>query len=228
MAWITSANVACGGHAGDVGTMRATVRAALHHGVAVGAHPAYPDRDRFGRVEIAMSASEIEDAVASQIEALRAVAAEEGATVVHVKPHGALYHAAMRRREVALAVARGAARVDTELVLVGQAGAPAIEIWRSLGFHGVGEAFADRRYEPDGTLRSRDVPGAVITDPAEAAAQAVRIARGEGVACSDGSTFLVSAGTICVHGDTPRAEAIVEEVRAALNRGGFSVLPMGT
>jgi UPF0271 protein len=210
MEQITSANIACGGHAGDEGTMERTIRLALERGVNIGAHPGYPDRANFGRLEIAMSEDDIEDTVAWQIGRLEAVAARLGATIVHVKPHGALYNVAVRNRAVAraigLAVRQGSKQLAGGIAcptLFGLAGSPMLEVWRGMGLRVAAEGFADRRYEADGTLRSRKLPGALITDPAEAAAQAVRLAR-EGVE------------TICVHGDTPGAPNILEACRRAL------------
>jgi len=204
MEHISSANIACGGHAGDEATMERTVRLALAGGVRIGAHPGYPDRANFGRVEVAMTAAEIERTVREQIERLDAVVRRLGGEIVHVKPHGALYNVAVRNEEVARAIARGAAAWNPRTTLFGLAGSRMLEVWREMRCAVAGEGFADRRYEPDGTLRSRKFPDALITDPREAAAQAVRLAR-EG-----------KAQTICVHGDTPGAVAILKACRQAL------------
>ncbi|MBZ5723416.1 MAG: LamB/YcsF family protein [Acidobacteriia bacterium] len=204
MEHISSANIACGGHAGDEATMERTVRLALERGVAIGAHPGYPDRANFGRVEMPMAAGEIERTVREQIERLEAVVRRLGAAIVHVKPHGALYNVAVRNAEVARAIGHGVAGWNPHTTLFGLAGSPMLEVWRGMGLAVAGEGFADRRYEPDGTLRSRRLPGALITDPQEAAAQALRLAR-EG-----------NAQTICVHGDTPGAVAILKACRQAL------------
>ncbi|MGA2273999.1 MAG: 5-oxoprolinase subunit PxpA [Bryobacteraceae bacterium] len=204
MEQITSANIACGGHAGDEGAMERTIRLAMKRGVNVGAHPGYPDRANFGRIEIAMSEEEIEDTVAWQIGRLEAVADRLGATIVHVKPHGALYNAAVHNRAVARAIGAGVRRWNPRAVVFGFARSPMLEVWRGMGLRVAAEGFADRRYEADGTLRSRKFPGALITDPAAAAEQAVRLAREGGVE------------TICVHGDTPGAADILEACRRAL------------
>jgi UPF0271 protein len=201
---ITSANIACGGHAGDESTMERTARLALARGVRIGAHPGYPDRANFGRVEIPMPAAEIERTVLEQIERLDAVVRRLGAAIVHVKPHGALYNVAVRNEEVARAIAHGVARWNPRVTLFGLAGSPMLDVWRAMGMAVAAEAFADRRYEADGTLRSRRFPDALITDPREAAAQALRFAR-EG-----------KAQTICVHGDTPGAIEILKACREAL------------
>ena len=204
MQYITSANIACGGHAGDEQTMERTVRMALAHGVHIGAHPGYPDRENFGRLEIDMTADAIAEMVHRQIGRLHTVVLRIGGAIVHVKPHGALYNVAVKNAQVARAIAAGVARWNAGVTIFGLAGSPMLDVWRSMGMKVAGEAFADRRYEPDGTLRSRQFPDALITDPAAAAAQAVRFAR-EG-----------QAETVCVHGDTPGAVAILKACHEAL------------
>jgi UPF0271 protein len=204
MEFVTSANIACGGHAGDEGAMARTIRLALGRGVRIGAHPGYPDRENFGRVKLTMSPPEIERSVGGQIERLAAVAAALGARIVHVKPHGALYNVAASDGEAARAIGRAVAAWNPAAVLFGLAGSRALEVWREMGLQAAGEAFADRRYEADGTLRARTFSDALITDPPAAAAQAVRLARAGNVQ------------TICVHGDTPGAAAILKACREAL------------
>ncbi len=175
MRYITSANVACGGHAGNEQTMQQTLAAARQLGVAAGAHPGYPDRANFGRVESALSPAEIEASVHDQIVSLAKVAESLDMRLVHVKPHGALYHAAGKNREVALAIGRAVKAIDLRFIMVGQAGSPALEAWHSMGLRCAAEAFADRAYEPDGTLRKRTLPGALLDEPARAARQALDI-----------------------------------------------------
>jgi len=204
MAYVTSANIACGAHAGDLATMERTARLALERGVRIGAHPGYPDRENFGRLELAITAEAIAQTVYEQIQLLAGVVTRLGGVVAYVKPHGALYNVAVHNRQVAQAIAQGAARWNGGTTLFGLAGSPMLDVWREMGMRVAGEAFADRRYEADGTLRSRKLPGALITDPAEAAAQAVRLAEGG------------LAETICVHGDTPGAVAILKACREAL------------
>jgi UPF0271 protein len=204
MEHITSANIACGGHAGDEATMERTARLALQRGVRIGAHPGYPDRANFGRIGLPMSPAAIALTVRLQIERLDTVVRRLGGEIVHVKPHGALYNVAVRNQEVARAIGDGVAQWNAGVPLFGLAGSPMLDVWRAMGLAVLEEAFADRRYEPDGALRSRKLPGALITDPREAAAQAVRLARGGAVR------------TICVHGDTPRAVAILQACREAL------------
>jgi 5-oxoprolinase (ATP-hydrolysing) subunit A len=205
MEYITSANIACGGHAGDESTMERTARLALARGVRIGAHPSYPDRANFGRVEIAMPAAEIEAAVREQIERLEQVVAKlGGGRITHVKAHGALYNVAARDKAVARAVGAAVAGWNAGAIVFGLAGSAALDVWRGMGLPIAAEAFADRRYEADGTLRSREFADALITDPAEAAAQALHFAR-EG-----------KVQTICVHGDTPGAIALLKACREAL------------
>jgi len=204
MEYITSANIACGGHAGDDETMERTARLAIARGVNIGAHPGYPDRENFGRVAMPMGAAAIAATVTEQIERLDAVTRRLGARIVHVKPHGALYNVAVRDSAVARAIGEGVAAWSRGVTLFGLAGSPMLEVWRRMGLAVAGEGFADRRYEPDGTLRSRQFPDALITDPAAAAAQAVQFARA-GI-----------ARTICVHGDTPGAVAILKACSEAL------------
>ena len=223
MRYITSANIACGGHAGDEHTMRETVAAAKKLNVAVGAHPGYPDRANFGRVESSLSMSEIEATVREQIGSLVEVAASLGTTVTHVKPHGALYHAAHKSREIAQVIARAAQAVNAKLIMVGQAGSPALAVWRSMGLRCAAEAFADRAYEPDGRLRKRSLPGALLHDPVRAAQQAVDIAVRRNVIAGDGSQLPVDANTICIHSDTPGSVAIAREVSQRLKAAGVSI-----
>jgi len=204
MQYITSANIACGGHAGDEASMERTARLALERGVRIGAHPGYPDRANFGRIEMAMTSAEIERTIQEQIERLEAVVRRLGAAIVHVKPHGAIYNVAVRNAEVARAIGNGVAKWNPRVPIFGLAASPMLDVWRRMGLTAMGEAFADRRYEPDGTLRSRKFADALITDPSQAAAQAVRLAR-EG-----------NAQTICVHGDTPGSVEILKAVREAL------------
>jgi len=204
MGQVRSANIACGGHAGNATSMERSVRLALAHGVRIGAHPGYPDRANFGRVEMTLTAEELADTVHRQILRLDGTVKRMGGKVVQVKPHGALYHAAARDEAVARAIGDGVARWNPRGAVIGLAGSPALEVWRGMGLRSLAEGFADRRYEPDGTLRSRSKAGALITDPRAAAAQAVRLAR-------DGK-----AQTICVHADTPRAVEILQACREAL------------
>jgi 5-oxoprolinase (ATP-hydrolysing) subunit A len=222
---ITSANIACGGHAGNESTMQQTLAAARELNVAVGAHPGYPDRANFGRVEMPLSPQEIEATVREQILSLVGEAEKLGMRIVHVKPHGALYHAA-RDRQVAEAIGRAAISVDPQLVMVGQAGSATLTYWHAMGLHCVGEAFADRAYERDGKLRSRNLPGALLDAPARAAQQALGIVLRHRATTHNGNELAINAETLCIHSDTPNAAAIAREVRNRLESAGVSVRPL--
>jgi 5-oxoprolinase (ATP-hydrolysing) subunit A len=220
---ISSANIACGGHAGDEQTMRITIEQALHHNVSVGAHPGYPDRANFGRLDLQMSPQQVADSVYAQLELLARIADSCGATVVHVKPHGALYNQAVKNRELAQAIAHGVARWRRNVVLVGLAGSPMLDVFRQAGFAVAAEAFADRRYEPDGTLRSRKFDDALIRDPIAAAQQALRLVERGTVVASDGSSVPIAAQTICIHGDTPGSVQIAAAVKQTLGEAGIKI-----
>jgi UPF0271 protein len=223
MPHLTSVSVACGGHAGDERTMRATIEQALRWKLAIGAHPGYADRANFGRVELHLPARQIADSVFEQVQRLAQVAAGCGAGVAYVKAHGALYNQAARDPAIARAIADGVARWRRDVVLVGLAGSLILEMFRAASFVAAAEAFADRRYEPDGTLRSRKFADALILDPAEAAEQALRIAeRGSVIAC-DAAEVPVPAQTICIHGDTPGAPKIAAAVAKALRQAGIAL-----
>jgi len=226
---ITSANVACGGHAGDAQMMRATIEQALRAGIAVGAHPGYPDRANFGRLELKLSPEALADSVCRQVRTLAEIAADCGASLVHVKPHGALYNQAVKERSLAGAIASGVAQARSESssglsplpILVGLAGSPMLEVFRHAGFPVAAEAFADRRYEPDGTLRSRKFDDALVRDPTEAARQALSIAQRGIVIAHDGTEVHLTAQTICIHGDTPGAARIAAVVVQKLREAGI-------
>lgn len=220
---ITSANIACGGHAGDEHTMRTTIEQALKHRVAIGAHPGYADKENFGRLELKIPPAAIADSIYEQVRALAKVAAQCGATVIHVKPHGALYNQAVKNRELAQAIAQGVARWSMQVVLVGLAGSLMLDVFREAGFPVAAEAFADRLYEPDGTLHSRKFDDALIRDPAKAARQALHIAQRGAVIARDGSEVALAARTICIHGDTPGSTQIAAEVARTLRSAGIQL-----
>lgn len=226
MRYISSANIACGGHAGDAHTMQATVEQALRHKVAIGAHPGYEDRANFGRTELQLTQEEIADSVYNQLVTLQGIADKLGARIAHVKPHGALYNQAARHREVAHAIAEGVLRWRTDVMLVGLAGSHMLEEFRAAGFAVAAEAFADRRYEKDGSLRSRKFPDALLADPQQAAAQALQIAMQDQVTTMDNSTIPLRAQTICIHGDTPGAAAIAGQVLRTLAHAGCMVVSL--
>ena len=222
----TSVNVACGGHAGDAQTMQTTIEQAMRWKLAIGAHPGYPDRANFGRVELSLSPEAIADSVYQQVRALAEIAEHNDVSLTHVKPHGALYNQAVHNRQLAKAIAKGVARWKTDIVLVGLSGSPMLDVFRDAGFPVAAEAFADRRYESDGTLRSRKHEDALIHDPAEAARQALSIVEQGFVLARDGSKVAVSAQTICIHGDTPGAPQIAIAVAQTLRQAGVNLTPL--
>ena len=220
---VTSANIACGGHAGDPLVMRRTLRLCRELGVSAGAHPGYPDVQGFGRRALPMSPEEIAAHTLAQLGALDALARAEGVSLTHVKPHGALYNQAAARRDVADALAWAVAAFDRRLILVGLAGSHLIEAGRAAGLPVAREAFVDRAYEADGSLRARHLPGALIASIARSVEQALSIAlRGEVVA-HDGTRVSAQADTLCIHGDAPDAPARAEQVRRALEQAGVAV-----
>jgi len=220
---LTSVNIACGGHAGDEHTMKITIEQALRWTLALGAHPGYPDRANFGRLELQMAAETIADSVFEQVSTLAEVAARHGVNLVHVKPHGALYNQAAGNRVIAEAIAKGVARWRHDVVLMGLAGSQMLEVFRATGFTVAAEAFADRRYEPDGTLRSRKFDDALIRDPEEAGRQALNIVQRGTVIAWDGSEVAINAQTICIHGDTPGAPRIAAAVASTLRGAGITL-----
>lgn len=220
---VTSANIACGAHAGDPAVMRRTVQLARAHRVAVGAHPGFPDADGLGRRERHATVTEVESLIAYQVGALAGIAALEGVTLVHVKPHGALYNMAARDRALAEAIARAVAAVDRRLVLFGLAGSRLIEAGQALGLTVAEEVFADRVYQADGTLVPRDRPGAVIQDEREVVVRALRMVREGVVISSDGATVRLRVDTLCLHGDTPNAARLAKRLRQELEGAGIRV-----
>ena len=221
---VTSANVACGFHAGDPSVIDRTVARAARAGVAIGAHPSYYDLRGFGRREMRVPTSEVEADVVYQVGALVAFARAHGAPLTHVKPHGALYNQAADDAELAQAIARGVARVDRALVMVGLAGSLAMrEAAAASGLRFAAEAFVDRAYDAQGRLVPRSRPGAVTSDPAAAAAAALRLVRDRAVVSIEGREVAVLADTLCLHGDNPRALDVARAVRAALAGAGVSV-----
>jgi 5-oxoprolinase (ATP-hydrolysing) subunit A len=227
MPFLTSVNIACGGHAGNEPTMAATIEQAVRWKLSIGAHPGYADRANFGRIELNVSPDAVANSVFEQVQALANVAARYGAHIAHVKPHGALYNQAVSNRALAAAIAEGVARWRRDVVLVGLSGSPMLEVFRELGFAVAAEAFADRRYETDGTLRSRKFADALMRDPEEAARQAVSIAQNGSVIASDGSEVEVNARTICIHSDTPGAMEIAKTVANRLREAGVVLRAVG-
>jgi UPF0271 protein len=223
MALITSASIACGGHAGDEATMRAAVKLALKHGVVIGAHPGFADREYFGRRELNLSHEAISELVQAQVRALQKVAEKQSAVVRYVKPHGALYNLAARKLAVADVIARAVAGLDSRLTLYALSGS---ELFKAGKFHGLtvkGEVFADRTYQHDGTLTPRQRPDALIEDEERAVAQVLRMIREGCVQAVDGREVVVSADTLCLHGDGPRAVAFAKTLRAVLHAEAVEV-----
>jgi 5-oxoprolinase (ATP-hydrolysing) subunit A len=224
---LTSVNIACGGHAGDGQTMRTTIEQAQRWNLAIGAHPGYPDPENFGRLELKMSPQGVSDSIFEQVLTFAKIASNENAPVIHVKPHGALYNQAVRDLELARAIADGVARWSRKVVLMGLAGSQMLEVFRNAGFTVAAEAFADRRYEPDGSLRSRKFEDSLLRNPADAARQALRIVEQGSVIASDGSEVFLKAQTICIHGDTPGAPQIAAAVASTLRGAGVQLKPLG-
>jgi UPF0271 protein len=227
MTSITSANVAAGFHAGDPSVLRGTIRLAKLHGVAVGAHPGFPDLVGFGRRELHVTTQEAEDLVLYQIAAVAGVAAAEGVTLQHVKPHGALFNMAVRNAELAGAIAKAVALFDASLILFGLPGSEILEAGRAAGLRVAAEVFADRAYEPDGALASRRKAGSVIHDPEAVVARAIRMVKERTVVAIDGSIVPLEADTICVHGDTPGSDGLAAKIRAGLEAAGVIVRAIG-
>lgn len=227
MAHVSSVNIACGAHAGDPAVMRRTLRLAKQHGVASGAHPGFADLAGFGRREIPVTAADATDLVLWQLGALEAMARAEQVRLRHVKAHGALYNMAARDRALADAIARAIASVDPALIMFGLPGSPMIEAGRAAGLRVASEGFADRAYQPDGSLAPRSRPGAVIDDAAAVVTRAVRMACEGVVLTPEGAEVALRVDTICVHGDTPGAAELTRRIREALQAAGASVSPIG-
>jgi UPF0271 protein len=220
---VTSANGACGFHAGDPSVIRRTCRQAAAAGVVIGAHVGYRDLAGFGRRFLDIAPNELADDVVYQIGALQALAAAEGARVRYVKPHGGLYNAIVHHTAQAQAVVDAVKSVDPRLPIMGLPGSEVLRLAEAAGLRAVPEAFADRAYNPDGTLVSRSLPGAVLDDPAEVAEHVLQMATDSAVRTVDGSVLKIRAESICVHGDSPGAVAMAAAVRSALTAAGVTV-----
>ena len=223
MPLITSVNIACGAHAGNERSMRETVRLAKANGVSIGAHPGYRDPANFGRTALAIPVDELVADLVQQITALTVIARAEGAPVTHVKGHGALYNAAQHDESIAAAIVLAVQQSAPALVLFVFPNSALERAGRAAGLRVAHEGFIDRVYEPDGALRSRARADALITDPAKAAAQAVSFMTSGGVRANDGSFLEQAVDTLCVHGDTPGAPAILRAARGALLAAGVQV-----
>ena len=223
MASITSANIACGFHAGDPGVMRQTLALAKDRAVAVGAHPGFPDLVGFGRREMKATAAEVEDFVLYQVSALAGMAAAQGMRLQHVKAHGALYNMACKERALADAIARATAAFDRSLILFGLPNSELLRAGEAAGLRVAAEVFADRAYERDGSLVSRTRPGSVIHDQHAVVDRAVRMVQRKEVVTVDGATIALQADTICLHGDTPGAADLAHQIRRGLESAGIQV-----
>lgn len=225
--FITSANIACGFHAGDPTVMRNTVKLSLENGVAIGAHPGLPDLVGFGRREMAVSPEEAFDMVVYQIGALSAFVQAEGGELHHVKPHGALYNMAAVKKALAEAIAEAVYKVKPEAVLYGLAGSELIKAGEQLGLATANEVFADRTYQQDGTLTSRRLPDALITDSAEAIMQVVRMVQEGKVKTQQGEEIPIQADTVCIHGDGPSALSFARHIQEVLRSEGILLRAKG-
>jgi len=223
MPLISSVNIACGAHAGDPATMRATIAQAMAHRVRVGAHPGYRDPASFGRRALDLPAAALAADLTAQIVSLQAMAAEAGARLTHVKAHGALYNQGERDEPIADLIARTVAAIDRTLAVVATPGSAMARAAGRAGVRLIREGFIDRAYEPDGTLRSRSLPGAMLLEPARAAAQALGFVRDGGVRATDGSFLALTVDSLCIHGDSPGAVEIAQAVRAAFVAAGIAI-----
>ena len=213
MDYITSINIACGGHAGDYNLMKAMIRMGIEKNVNIGAHPGYPDKENFGRKIMVMNPSDIMDTIIKQIENLFEIAAAEKTELQHVKPHGALYSQAAKSSTIAHAIGLAVKKIDPQLTIVGLSDSLMIDTWKEMGLNVAREAFADRSYEADGSLRNRELENALITNPSQAAKQAMMIIKSGEIISVDGNTISINAQTICIHSDTPNALAIAKAVK---------------
>jgi len=225
--WVTSANVACGWHGGDPHVMRQTVERAKALGVAVGAHPSYPDLLGFGRRPMQITRQEARDYMLYQIGALRGFVAAAGVTLQHVKPHGAMYNVAAKDRELSLGIAEAVKEAGGDLILMGLPDSEMLKAAQEVGVRVAREAFGDRAYNEDGSLVPRKIAGSLITDPDQVAERAIGLAQGRVVAIT-GKEIRFQADTICLHGDTPGAATIARRVRERLEKEGAQVRPLGS
>ncbi|MDP9911210.1 UPF0271 protein [Variovorax boronicumulans] len=223
---VSSANIACGWHAGDARTMQQCVRWAMAHGVAIGAHPSFPDRENFGRSTMHLPPEEIVANVLYQVGALAAIVKAEGGRLAHVKPHGQLYNQAVKEPELAEALCEAVRRFDPSLKFFGLAGSNMIDAARRAGLQPVEEVFADRGYMPDGSLVPRSQPGALIENEEQSLAQTLSLVRDHRVVAIDGSTVPVNAQSVCLHGDGAHALAFARRIRERLQQEGIDVRAM--
>jgi len=225
--FVTSANIACGFHAGDPGVMRTTVKLALENEVAIGAHPGLPDLIGFGRRNMDISPQEAYDMVVYQIGALAAFVKAEGGRMQHVKPHGALYNMAAKKKALSEAIAEAVYKIDPELILFGLSGSELVRAGEKIGLQTAHEVFADRTYQMDGSLTPRNQPDALITDHGQAVAQVVCMVKEGTVKSQQGKDVAIKADTVCIHGDGPHALVFARQIREFLERSEISVRAVG-
>ena len=219
---VTSINVACGGHAGDMNMMRKIIQIAKNKNVKIGAHPSYPDRKNFGRYDLDINPKELSESIANQINDLIKVAKIEKITIDHVKAHGALYNSAAKNKDLAKIICNVVKTINPEIPIMCLAESPMVSIIRNMGLKPISEAFADRTYEKDGSLRKRNLNKALIVDPMDAAKQAKLISFQKKVVAYDGSEVLINSETICVHSDTPNALEIAKAIKEAISKAPIS------
>lgn len=222
---ISSSNIACGYHGGDPHHLEKTIRLALRHKVQIGAHPSYPDLMGFGRRKMEIPPAELKSMVKYQVAALKGLTESLGGQLKYVKPHGALYNSMARNPREAAAVVEGILEIDSELMIMGLAGSHLQEMIPQMGATFIGEAFADRRYEPDGSLMSRQKPGAVLSDPGQIAEQVLNIVQKKTVVSSAGKEIPIRADSICIHGDNPQVFPILQSITQALAKEQIQVQP---
>lgn len=223
---ISSANVACGFHAGDPLVMQKTVALAAKHGTAVGAHPGFPDLVGFGRRNMAVSPLELKAMMIYQIGALKAFCRSQGVTLQHVKPHGAMYNMAAKDRKLADAICEAIAEVDDSLILLGLSGSEMLKAAKAKGLRCASEVFADRAYEPDGSLTPRALEGSVITDEEEAINRVLQMVKSGTVVARNGQVIPIEADSICLHGDGVKAVEFARRIRQALTDSGVEIVPL--
>ncbi len=226
MDYVSSVNIACGFHAGDAATMRETAEIAVRKGVAIGAHPSFPDRDGFGRRAMNLPLDDVERIVVEQIKALRDICETAGVRMRHVKPHGALYNQAARDAELSNAIARAVRSVDRDLILYGLAGSALISEAENCGIRSASEVFADRTYRPDGSLTPRSDPNALIEETDAAVAQVLQMVESNTVTAIDGTVIPISAETICIHGDGKNALEFARTIHNKLVENGITIRPI--
>jgi 5-oxoprolinase (ATP-hydrolysing) subunit A len=226
MKLISSANIACGGHAGDAGTMRKTVDIAIENGVAIGAHPGYPDRENFGRIPRDLSAAQIERIVVEQVSALGEIAAVAGGKLAHVKPHGALYNQSARDPEIAASIANAVANFDNRLIIFGLSGSHSISEAQKLGLRTASEVFADRTYQTDRSLTPRTASNALIHDRETAVTQVLDMIKYGRVRSVDVIMIRITAETVCIHGDGDKAVEFARSIRSALTEHRIEIRPI--